>query len=382
MLTGNKGEWSEAYVFLKLLADGKLDAADENLNAIPNVYYPIIKIIRNDKNFTRNYVINGNIDIVDGITGITLLSIPILEFIEKSKELFLNLKNGKARSFNFPKIEQFLNSIDINTLKLSTAKSDIKIVIHDFNIGMEQTLGFSIKSMIGKDATLFNAGAGTNFIFKLLKPKGLIFDLKDFNIKTLFKSKSGVKSSKISIRLNELEMLGFEISFFKISSENLFLNLMLIDSQLPEIISQLVLKKYKSGISSTKDLLRELNQTNPLGYDMSKKHPFYEVKVKNFLTESALGMTPEKVWTSIYDVTGGIIIVKQTGDLVLYHIYNRKEFQDYLLNYTKLEQASTSEDESNPGNPIPSKAKPFKFGWVYEENGELFIKLNLQIRFK
>lgn len=26
MLTGNKGEWSEIYVFLKLLADGRLNA--------------------------------------------------------------------------------------------------------------------------------------------------------------------------------------------------------------------------------------------------------------------------------------------------------------------------------------------------------------------
>jgi HpaII restriction endonuclease. len=30
-LRGNKGEWSEIYTFLKLLADGKLYAADENL---------------------------------------------------------------------------------------------------------------------------------------------------------------------------------------------------------------------------------------------------------------------------------------------------------------------------------------------------------------
>ena len=34
MLKGNKGEWSEIYVFLKLLADGKLYSADENLEII------------------------------------------------------------------------------------------------------------------------------------------------------------------------------------------------------------------------------------------------------------------------------------------------------------------------------------------------------------
>lgn len=92
-------------------------------------------------------------------------------------------------------------------------------------------------------------------------------------------------------------------------------------------------------------------------------------------------MTPETVWTGKYDATGGIIIVKENGDLVCYHIYNKTEFQDYLINNTKLEQASTSEDDNNPGFSKILKPKPYKFGWVYEETGELFIKLNLQIRF-
>ena len=43
MLSGNKGEWSEIYVFLKLLGEGRLNAADANLIAIPDIYYPIIK---------------------------------------------------------------------------------------------------------------------------------------------------------------------------------------------------------------------------------------------------------------------------------------------------------------------------------------------------
>ena len=46
MLTGNKGEWSEIYVFLKLLADGRLNAADANLNAIPKYLIP------NNKNYS------------------------------------------------------------------------------------------------------------------------------------------------------------------------------------------------------------------------------------------------------------------------------------------------------------------------------------------
>ena len=34
MIKGNKGEWSELYVFAKLLADGKLFQSDINLEKI------------------------------------------------------------------------------------------------------------------------------------------------------------------------------------------------------------------------------------------------------------------------------------------------------------------------------------------------------------
>ncbi|NLB89535.1 MAG: HpaII family restriction endonuclease, partial [Syntrophomonadaceae bacterium] len=40
MITGNKGEWSEVYTFFKLLSDGRLYAADADLNKIEDIYYP------------------------------------------------------------------------------------------------------------------------------------------------------------------------------------------------------------------------------------------------------------------------------------------------------------------------------------------------------
>ena len=53
-LTGNKGEWSEIYVLLRLLADGRIYAADENLQRLENVYFPILKIIREEKKKVGN----------------------------------------------------------------------------------------------------------------------------------------------------------------------------------------------------------------------------------------------------------------------------------------------------------------------------------------
>lgn len=98
-----------------------------------------------------------------------------------------------------------------------------------------------------------------------------------------------------------------------------------------------------------------------------------------------MGMTPEKPWTGFYDATGGQIIVKKDGDIVCYHIYELNRFLQYLLNSTKLEQASTSEDPDNPGHvrvQVGSRPKPYQFGWLYKEEGNYFFKINLQVRFK
>ena len=78
-------------------------------------------------------------------------------------------------------------------------------------------------------------------------------------------------------------------------------------------------------------------------------------------------MTPSKVWNGIYDATGGYLIIKDTGEVLCYHIYNRNQFEDYLFQNTKLETASSTRHE---------------FGKVYEESGKQYFKLNLQIRFK
>ena len=47
-LKGNKGEWSEIYIFFKLLSDGKIYAADKNMEKIKDKFLSIIRIIREE----------------------------------------------------------------------------------------------------------------------------------------------------------------------------------------------------------------------------------------------------------------------------------------------------------------------------------------------
>jgi type II restriction enzyme len=211
--------------------------------------------------------------------------------------------------------------------------------------------------MLGKNSTLFNAGNTTNFIYELKVNQEI--DIEAIN--------SIEDQPKILNRLLALKNINTKITFSHIQSSTLELNLRLIDSDLPEILAEMLMLKYStSGLSLFNETIQLLIKTNPLNFDLSEGHPFYEYKLKNFLTDSALGMTPATKWEGKYDATGGIIVVKQDGEIVCYHIYNRNEFQKYLVNNTRFEQASTSR---------------YKFGSVYEENGKYYIKLNLQIRF-
>ena len=136
---------------------------------------------------------------------------------------------------------------------------------------------------------------------------------------------------------------------------------------MPKIVSEIILLYYLSGVNKCSDSVIKLQETNPLHFNLSGSHKFYEYKIKRLLSDIALGMTPSTVWTGVYDATGGYIVVKDSGDILCYHVYNRNEFESYLLKNTKLDSPSTTKH---------------KYGVIYrDENQKLFFRLNLQIRF-
>lgn len=386
-LKGNKGEWSELYTTLKLLGDGEIYAADENMEKVEKLVFPILKILREEQNCSRNYSINGNVKITNGLDNTLLCEINKEEFLKYAKIVFENTKSfsGSSKNINtFSHKEdliEFLKKIDINSLKAkSVDKSDIVIQIHDQITGGSPILGFSIKSMVGKQSTLFNAGEGTNFIFDLGKKIDPEFNIDLFNKKTYVKS-------KIKTRIIELKKLGYSFNFKKTQSHILELNLKLIDADLPKILAYMLIYKFIYNKAKLLDLLDLLEEKNPLNYNLSHGHPFYKYKITKFLYDIALGMTPETIWSGEIHANGGVIIVKNDGEILAYHTYYKNKFEDYLLKNTKLEQAATSEDENNPGtaetkNNYPEKKiKPYKYGWLYENNNQLLFKLNLQVRF-
>lgn len=355
-MTGNIGEWSELYTLFKLLADGKLYAADANTNKIPEIYYDVLKVIRVQKSDKLEYCRESEVKIVNAENGKVICSVPIEKFIEQTDILLNGLKGQKKAkgAFELPEVWSFAESIECKTLKAkSQDKADIVLMVHDIMCGRDDTFGFSIKSQLGSPSTLFNASGATNFIFKLNGHMMTEGEKSIFHGYKYFKDK-----------FDYLKSLGGSVEFFNTENEILNFNLKMVMPEMPKVFAEMM-KVYFEGQTSSVSELTDIVAGSNVVHTLDNK-VFLRHKVKELLTNIALGMVPNTLWTGDYEATGGYIIVKEDGDVVCYHIYNHNAFKNYLYANTRFD--------------TPSKSK-HGFGTIYEKDGEQYLKLNVQIRF-
>jgi len=212
--------------------------------------------------------------------------------------------------------------------------------------------------IINQKHPLLNASTATNFTFKLI---GRVLTAQEIS------SINNINSeSKIRDRIRAFYRLGHTLNFVQAENRVFQNNLVLIDSLLPIILANAIIGYYKDKVVSLLDISKYLTANNPLGFDQSLKHKFYEHKLKRYLSEIALGMMPNTIWGGEYDGTEGYIVIKEDGDAVCYHIINRNLFEDYLLANTRIDTPSSTRHG---------------FGLVYQVGNENFFKLNFQIRF-
>ena len=365
-ITGNKGEWSELYVLLHLLATGKLYAADKDHNKIAEVFFPILSIIREEipgKNveyelpapYSTNADVFNQPEVLVYVNGELICTIPQAELDEEQRKLYQLIRYGRGKgAFCIEAAEPYMERLQCDKLKAGSGeKADISMLIHDIYTGINSVCGFSIKSDLGNAPTLLNASEATNFVYKVT---GLTASQAE-------EINSIDTRTKILDRITAIYNKGAKLEFVGLQNQIFNDNLIMIDSMMQDMLSHIVLHSYKTGQMKCSDILKQIEEDNPMRYPRSG---LYSYKFKKFLCAVALGLMPSKVWNGYDEANGGYIIVKNNGDVVAYHIYNRNNFEDYLLNNTKFERGSTSRH---------------KFATIYEHDGDLYIKLNLQIRF-
>lgn len=334
----NKGEWAEIYAFLKLLIDKALKFGDINGQEIED-HVTILSLSHNDSDISYEKTENATLRILN-VDGEILkeFSISKLINIDTLQSILQSIKSKSGRSFEMSELADMMSEIEVSKFKGSShSKADFNIGFsHQAMIYSKEPVG--VKSYIGNNPTLLNASSATNFIYEVI---GFSGDIDHVNkIST---------NSKIRDRISLIKHHGGDFNFIKCEKEVHEENLRKVDSLMPEMVSNYLLKFYSGEGSKLSELITDATEI---------------IRFKDYLKAILLGMFSSKPWNGNYN-SNGTIVVNSNGALILYHVIKDAILKDYLFNIVKFDTPSSTRH---------------RFGSIYKEEGKLFIKLNLQIR--
>lgn len=357
MVTANKGEWSEFYAFLKILAERDVALADENLIARPGSSITFLKVYRSGQG-QLTYSLDPVQVVITDEAGSVMAEIPTPLLAGKVVGIFEKIAAGSSSAFSISEAETLAEMLLCNSIKApSSDKADIVASIRDRSTGVDERAGFSVKSLVGGASTLLNAGRTTNFIYEAVGfPANKIDEVNGMD-----------GSSKVRDRVAAIVACGGDLKFIGVNDPVFSRNLRKIDTMMPEFLAEMLLGFYGGRGSSLPVLTDVLAQHKGFASDFGLSRSDFEFKLKQLLVSIALGMVPSKPWSGLMLAHGGYLVVKPQGELVCYHAIHRDLFLEYLFQNTKFETASTSRHD---------------FGTLYEKDGQVLMNLNLQIRFK
>lgn len=380
----NKGEWSEIYIFFKLLSDRKIYVADKDMNKLENVFLNIISIIREEtKGFEYRYYTGDNVKIT--LNGKEVKIVDSHQFIKFMNKVWNMIKTSSSTTFNDDEVQKFLKSIYIENITSPAQKKtdyfggteDIVLDTVDYRSGVSRIMGFSCKSDIDAAATLFNASSdNTNFIYEL---SGNINDdiMNTFNsmYNEIHKNNKIQYTVAIGDRMDFLKQNKIDLHFQKtataLSGQNL---VRCCGMEMPLLVSGLLKYFYYECSASTKkasldNAVKYLAETDYVNYGFDGLYETYRSKVTTLLYSMFTGLKFGKIWSGKSDVNGGYIVVKRDGDVVAFHSCIADEFKDFLFEKLNFEAPSCSRH---------------KYMTIYkdETTGKYYLKLALQLRFK
>ena len=332
----NKGERSEGYAFLYLLIFNEISFADSKFNKTSDS----IKVNSLAENNHKTYIkINGDKTLsIYNLKNELVDKFNLEEIITEKflSELLQSIKDKTDVSFNSNFIKEKLK---IKKLKApSSIKSDFLISFSHKDITYNQLQGVSVKSYLGNIPAVLNASKATNLIYKVENFQGSIEEVNLIDNRT-----------KILDRIDLIVKQGGVLKYLRCSNSVFEDNLRKVDSMMPQMLGQAILDRYLKKDSKFINLITD---------------PVKIIHFTSLLKAAAFGMFPSKVWDGTHPVKG-IISVLEKGDLVFYHFLNEEYLNKYLFENAYFETASTSKH---------------KFGDLYKEDGNLYIKLNCNLR--
>lgn len=350
----NKGEWTELYTFLKLIHDKEISLSDKNLNP-----HETLGKLSVDKVSTLNiqescFLCEDDIVVVKNQEQNTEERLKVSDFINSNvlSRLAETIKAGR-NAFNIPEFKMIQDRLGISIVRGGTSrqKADIVLDIRHPSFS-KQNEGFGIKSYLGSKPTLLNASGQTNFIYEVENLKKDALDLvNSINTKT-----------KLIDRIAKIHELGGSFKFSSIEKKTLQYNLSVVDSCMPDLVSQMLLEYYISNESAAKTNLRRIFRK---GHTFGTDLPSLETKIKRLFLSILLGFFSGTKWDGGY-LANGTVVVKDNGDQLAFHIIDKDSLEQYLYETVRFDKGST---------------RRHRYGMLIAENdGKVYFKLNLQLR--
>lgn len=370
----NKGEWSEFYVFLKLLGEGALFTADNKLNKNPNCYLDILNIVRQEfKDIIMNYNVNKNTCLITiKANDKTLKDVPMVDFLDAANKLLDGL-NMKGSSIPAPtKVCDFAKFIYVSKPKAPSVKAlekdfggknDIYIEAKDSQTAVVTQMGFSIKSQYSHPATLFNASTSSQLLYKVSNCD----DTKMNEFNNISDCVSGKVNRGWGLCVDYLNTHNMDLTFTNACNTKFDNNMYIIRNDMNEILSEYVKDRLITGYKDNHNVMEmtdKLVSNNPLNINLPDI--LYKKTIKDFLMASFTGMTASSSWNGTEQVSGGYIVVLDNGDVICYHSVDREGFRDYLYRNTHFEYVS---------------ANKYKWSYMYKDGNDYYLPLNFSIRF-
>ena len=377
----NIGEWSEMYIFFKLMSDRKVYVADKDMNRLKDVFLNIISIIREENKGKEYRYFTGDVVKIT-LNGEEVATVDSFRFTDNAKKVWDMIISKKDTTFSDQEVIDFLSSIFIQNISSPAQKkseffggtADIVLDTMDYRSGVNQIMGFSCKSDIDAAATLFNAsGDNTNFEYEIVDD----FDdekMNAFNGMFHEVTKKGVTKYEVATgdRMRYLKECGVDLRFVNPVKDVARQNLVRCGGiEMPKILGGMLKYYYfECGAASVgvEDAIKYLADTDYVGYGFDDLYDTYRVKIANLLYAMFTGLRFSKPWSGRSDVSGGYIVVKRDGDVVAFHSCIADEFKDFLIDKLKFEGPSCSRH---------------KYMEIYKkDDGKYYLKLALQFRFK
>lgn len=351
--TKNKGEWTELYSFLRFIHNKKLVIGNKNLEPTSN-YFEVTKVTTLNIQQTCHLAEDDLVKVENKETGETkfvetksFLNSDILESLKEK----IKIGNG---TFTIPEFDIVSSQLGVRLVKggNSNQKSDIVMDMNKDGISY-QNQGMGIKSYLGNRPTLLNASGNTNFIYEVVGiPESMLDKINSINTRT-----------KVKDRIMAIYDLGGKLVFDKIEKTTMEYNLDLIDTMMPKLVSEMLIEFHKNRVNDINQNLMNTyhNNKNVFSTDLEG----LQVKVKRLLVSILLGFFAGNKWDGKY-LSNGTIVVKEDGSQVGYHITDLNTLEDYLYENIRFDTPSTTRH---------------RYGSLISENGKLYFKLNLQLRF-